>query len=254
MKNFKSLFLAATITAVLFSCNTGEKQPVTATTTEPVIGKPEIQLTSDLMTPEVLWAFGRVSGNEVSPDGQTVLYGISYYSIELNKGNRELYAGGVNGGETVRLTHSPKSEFNEIWRPDGKKIGYLSSESGSVQLWEMNPDGSGKSQITNIAEGITGFKYSPDQTMILFTKDLPVQNKFEHLYKGLPKATGRINDDLMYRHWDHWIDTYSHVYFAAYSESLITEGKDIQQGEAFDSPLPPFGGIEQIDWTADSKG
>lgn len=237
----------------MWSCTTRVNTEEQKSPAEEIIGKPDIQVTSDLMTPEVLWSFGRVSGNEVSPDGKTVLYGVTYYSIEENKGNRELYTININGGDPVQITRSPKSEFNETWRPDGKKIGFLSSESGSVQLWEMNPDGSGRTQISNITDGISGFKYSPDQTKILYTKDLPVKNKFEHLYKGLPKASGRINDDLMYRHWDHWVDTYSHVYYAVYEGNTISADKDILEGETFEAPLSPFGGIEQVDWSSDSK-
>jgi dipeptidyl aminopeptidase/acylaminoacyl peptidase len=252
MKKYSLIILITSLISMMFSCNPTEKKTDQAAA-DPLIGKPDIQVTSDLMTPEVLWSFGRVSGNEVSPDRKTVLYGVTYYSIEQNKGNRELYSVKVSGGESVQLTHSAKSEFNETWRPDGKKIGFLASESGSVQLWEMNPDGSRRTQITFINEGITGFKYSPDQTKIIYTRDLAVKNKFENLYKGLPKATGRINDDLMYRHWDHWVDTYSHVFFANYDGTKISGDKDIMEGEPFESPLSPFGGIEQISWSSDSK-
>ncbi len=140
MKRSVLCSLVALVAVFGWSCNT--KIKVEEKKTEnPIIGKPSIQVTSDLMTPEVLWAFGRVSGNEVSPDGKTVLYGVTYYSVEQNKGNRELYTVNVTGENQMQITTSAKSEFNEIWRPDGKKIGFLSSESGSVQIWEMNPDG-----------------------------------------------------------------------------------------------------------------
>jgi len=248
MKKFTMLLL---LTSVLFSaCEQKEKAKKSDAK---IIGKPDLTLTSDRMTPEVLWAFGRVSGHEISPDGNTVLYGVSYYSIEQNKGNRELYTISVTGENQNQITHSAKSEFNEVWRPDGKKIGFLTSESGSVQLWEINPDGSNRSQISEIEGGITGFKYSPDQTKILYTKEVPIENKFEKLYEGLPKASGRVIDDLMYRHWDHWVDTYSHVFYANYNGSKITSGTDIMEGESYQAPLKPFGGIEQVDWSADSK-
>jgi dipeptidyl aminopeptidase/acylaminoacyl peptidase len=248
MKKF-SLFLL--LTTFLFSaCE--QKQEIKKEK-EKIIGKPELTLTGDRMTPEVLWAFGRVSGQEVSPDGKTILYGVSYYSIEQNKGNRELYTVDINGENPKQITHSAKSEFNAVWRPDGKKIGFLTAESGTVQLWEMNPDGSGRTQISKIEGGITGFKYSPDQTKILYTKDIPIENKFADLYEGLPKASGRLIDDLMYRHWDHWVDTYSHVFYADYDGKKVGEGKDIMEGETYNSPLSPFGGIEQVDWSADSK-
>jgi dipeptidyl aminopeptidase/acylaminoacyl peptidase len=218
-----------------------------------IIGKPDLKLENDLMTPEALWSFGRVSGHEISPDGNTVLYGVTYYSIEQNKGNRELYSVDLNGDQFKQLTHSAKSEFNEAWRPDGKKIGFLTAESGSVQFWEMNPDGTGRKQISNIDGGITGFKYAPDQSKILFTKEVTVDQKFPDLFKGLPKTTGRLMNDLMYRHWDVWVDSYSHVYFADYDGSKISNEVDIMKGEPYQSPLKPFGGIEQVNWSPDSK-
>jgi dipeptidyl aminopeptidase/acylaminoacyl peptidase len=253
MKKLLSVLLVVGLGWSIFSCTTSVKVEEKKSSAVEIIGKPSINVQSDRMTPEVLWAFGRVSGNEVSPDGKTVLYGVTYYSIEQNKGNRELYLVDVNGENLKQITKSPKSEFNEMWRPDGRKIGFLSSESGSVQLWEMNPDGTGSTQISNIEGGITGFKYSPDQTKILYTKDLPLKNKFENLYEGLPSASGRIYDDLMYRHWDHWVDTYSHVFYADYDGTKITNDKDIMGSEPYSSPLSPFGGIEQIDWSPDGK-
>ncbi|OQX73007.1 MAG: peptidase S9 [Bacteroidetes bacterium 4484_276] len=244
----KIVYLLFATVFILTACQQKQNK-----TEKKIIEKPKLALTSDLMTPEVLWAFGRVSGQEVSPDHKTVLYGVSYYSIEDNKGNRELYTIGVDGSNNKRITHSAKSEFNAVWRPDGKKIGFLTSESGSVQLWEMNPDGTERQQITNIEGGITGFKYAPDQKKILYTKEVPIKNKFAPLYKGLPKASGRLMNDLMYRHWDVWVDSYSHVFVADYDGKKVTNDKDILIGEPYQAPLKPFGGIEQVNWTPDSK-
>ena len=248
MRKFITLFFAIAIwfstSAQLFNDSKPEAE---------IIGKPELKLTSDRMTPEALWAFGRVSGQEVSPDGSTVLYGISYYSIEQNKGNRELYTVDINGENNKQITHSAKSEFNAVWRPDGEKIGFLTSEGGSVQFWEMNPDGTGRIKISDIEGGITGFKYSPDQTKILYTKEVDMENKFADLYDGLPDATGKLMDDLMYRHWDHWVESYSHVFYADFDGSKLQNHLDILEGEPYQAPLKPFGGIEQVDWSADSK-
>ena len=218
-----------------------------------IIDKPNINMDGNLMTPEALWSFGRLSDPQVSPDGKTVIYGVSYYSIDQNKGNRDLYSIGLNAESSKRLTKTEKSEFNAIWRPDGKKIGFLTSESGSVQLWEMNPDGSGRERVSDIEGGITGFKYSPDQTMVLYTKEVELENKFKNLYEGLPLASGRLMDDLMYRHWDHWVDTYSHVFYCEYEDGKLISHKDIMEGEPWSAPLSPFGGVEQIQWSMDGK-
>lgn len=235
--------------AILLALNLG----IHAQNEKAIIGKQDLKLTSDLMTPEVLWAFGRVSDPQASPDGKSVMYGVSYYSIEQNKGNRDLYLLDLETKKVNQITQTAKSEFNALWRPDGKKIGYLSSESGSVQLWEMNPDGSEKIRISDIEGGITGFKYAPDQSKIVFTKEVPLVNKFESLYKDLPLTTGRVLDDLMYRHWDEWVDTYSHVFVADYDGKQLLNEVDIMKGEPYQAPLKPFGGMEQVSFTPDSK-
>ncbi len=240
-------FIALIITACT---NTGDKANVEEAV---IIGKQMPELSNDIQSPEVLWAYGRLSDVQVSPDGNSLLYGLSYYSIDQNKGNRELYLMNPDGSDVVQLTHSPKSEFNALWRPDGKKIGFLSSASGSVQLWEMNTDGAGLQKISDIEGGVGGFSYAPDMSHILFIKEVCIDNPFAELYEGLPDASGRINTDLMYRHWDHWVDSYSHIFIAEYSDEGIADLNDIMDGEPWGSPLSPFGGMEQICWGPDGK-
>ncbi len=219
----------------------------------PLIEKKEMKLTSDLLTPEVLWSFGRVSEPQVSPDKSTVLFGITYYDIALNKGNRELYTIGVDGKNLKQVTKTPFSEYNAIWKPDGKKIAFMCSESGSMQIWEMNPDGSDRKKISEVKDGISGFSYSPDQKMILYTAEVVVDKTVKDIYPDLPLSSGRIITDLMYRHWDSWVDSYSHIFIANYDGSKLSNDIDIMQGEPYESPLKPFGGMEQISWNPDSK-
>jgi dipeptidyl aminopeptidase/acylaminoacyl peptidase len=245
MKKFISIILISVI--FMFTGSNANAQ------NDNIIGKPDLKLKSDIMTPEILWSFGRVSDIQVSPDKSTVLFGVSYYSKEQNKGNRELYTVGVDGKGFKQLTKTPKSEFNAVWRPDGKKIGYISSEGGSLQLWEMNPDGTGKKQVSNIEGGITGFKYSPDQTKILFTQEVPIHPTTQDIYPDLPKASGRIITDLMYRHWDTWVDSYSHIFVADYDGNRVSNSVDIMKDEPYESPMKPFGGLEQVNWSPDSK-
>lgn len=218
-----------------------------------VIGKSNLKLTSDVMTPEVLWSFGRLGDIQLSPDKNTVLFGISYYSIKQNKGNRDLYSINIKSDKIQQLTETSFSEYNAQWRPDGKKIGFLSAESGSMQLWEMNPDGSNKIQISNISGGITGFKYAPDQSKVLYTKEVKIKKTVHDIYPDLDKSTGRVLTNMMYRHWDEWVDTYSHIFIADYDGSQLSNSVDIMEGEPYESPMKPFGGMEQINWTPDSK-
>ncbi|MBU1010903.1 MAG: S9 family peptidase [Bacteroidetes bacterium] len=239
---------------LLFSCQNESSSPQQAAEAVPEpIGPKSFTLNSDKMTPEVLWSFGRIGEISLSPDKSTLAFGITYYDIEQNKGNAELYTMSTSGDRFSRITNTNGGEYNPRWRPDGKKIGFLSAESGSMQLWEMNPDGTGRKQISNIESGINGFEYAPDQTKILFIADVNAENTVKKMYPDLPKTSGRIMNDLMYRHWDHWVDSYSHVFVADYQNESLANLNDIMLDEPWESPLSPFGGMEQITWRPDSK-
>ena len=206
------------------------------------------------MTPETLWEFGRVSDVQVSPDGTQVLFGVTTYDVAANRGNRDLFIMPVAGGEPRNITNSPASESNGVWRPDGQRIGYISSQSGSAQMWEMNPDGSGARQVSDIAGGITGFGYAPDMQHIFYTAKVKMLPTVQDMYPDLPQANAFIYDDLMYRHWDNWTDEFvNHVFVAPYSDGRIGKAVDLLEGEPYDAPTMPFGGTSQIAWTPDGK-
>ncbi|MFO7940429.1 MAG: S9 family peptidase [Bacteroidales bacterium] len=245
------LFVAMAMATLLTSCYAPG-----GSSSEEVVANPvdTVNLTSSTLTPEALWAFGRIGGVEVSPDKTTLLFSASFYDVEANTGNSELFIIPVEGGEPENIARTRGGEYNAQWRPDGQKIGYLSAESGAMQLWEMNPDGTKRTQISDIEGGINGFKYAPDMKKILFTKQVKLDQSTLDRHPDLPKATGRVETDLMYRHWDQWHDyKYSHVFIADYNGTSLSNATDIMEGEPFDSPLEPFGGMEQINWSPDSK-
>jgi len=246
----KNLFVFFLIVIFFSACMKSEKSAPVKDNFTPEIPK----LASDIMTPEVLWSFGRVGGAQVSPDGKSVIYGVTYFNIAENKSYRDIYVVPVAGGEAKKLTDTREKEAEEQWRPDGKKIGYISSKSDGAQLWEMNPDGTGNVQVSKVADGISGFKYSPDLKSIAYIKSVKLDKDIHDLYPDLPLANARLETDLMYRHWDSWHDyTYQHVVIAKYNESGLSGDKDIMEGERFDSPMKPWGGTEQINWSPDGK-
>lgn len=121
-----------------------------------VIGPKTISLPDGRLTAEALWTMGRIGEVAVSPDGKQLLFTITYYGIEENKGNSELYLMNIDGTDLKQLTHTNVSEFNPRWRSDSKAIAFISSESGSPQMWEMNTRGSGRVMITDVEGGISG--------------------------------------------------------------------------------------------------
>lgn len=206
------------------------------------------------LTPELLWKLGRVSEPRVSPDGKSVMYSVRTFDIASNKGQGDLYLIPANGGNPVSLAATPAEEGHGRWRPDGKKIGFLQPDKeGSMQLWEMNADGSNKMQVTSVAGGINNFGYSPALTHIWYSADVKLDQKVNELYPDLPKAEGaRIIDGLLYRHWNAWSDyAYSHIFVAEYSDGKAGNGNDIMPGERWDAPTAPFGGDEQVMFSPD---
>ena len=252
MKKFL-LFTLSLSLLVLFSCEPTNNESVTQ---EETFTEEQLDVASlpKIMTPEVLWNLQRLSDVQLSPDGKTLLFGISRYSVENNNGNRELYTMPVEGGEMTRLTQTKGGEYNALWHPDGKKIGFLRSGEGGMQLWEMDVDGKNQKQITQISDDVTGFEYSPDGNKILFTIDVKLDKTANDVYPDLPEANAKIIDDLMYRHWNNWVDEkWSHIFIADYSDGKVGELKDIMPDERWDTPMKPWGGMEQISWSPDAK-
>ena len=218
-----------------------------------IIGKQSPEIKNGLMTPEVLWSFGRVAGVQVSPDGSKILYSVSYYSIPENKGNSELFVMNADGSDKQQITKTATREASAQWMKDGKHIAFLSSETGTMQLWIMDADGSDRKQITEREGGVNDFAFSPDETKLLFVADVKYGETTQDKYPDLDKASGIIVKDLMYKHWDEWVQTVPHPFVAEFTGKKIKNEKDILQGEPFESPMKPFGGIEQLAWSPDSK-
>lgn len=212
--------------------------------------RPQPDFSQGRLTEHILWHFGRVSAPEVSPDGKTLLYGITYYDYQKNKGNTELYTLPVSGGTPTQVTRTAASEVQAVWRPDGKKIGFLFAADDVMQIFECNPDGSGRTQITHAPTDINGFSYSPDGKHILFTRNVQLDPTITDRYADLPKANAMIYDDLMYRHWDSWADgSYAHLFIAPTNDP--DNAIELLKGERFHCPVPPFGGMEDAVWSPD---
>lgn len=214
-----------------------------------MIGKSNITLKSDIMTPEALWAMGRIGGYAASPDGKRIAYQVGYYSVQQNKSHQVLYLMDADGRNQKQLTTTEKSETDAAWIDGGKKIAFLSDG----QLWSMNPDGTGRTQLTQSKIDIEGFKFSPDGKHVILVKSLPYYGTIKKNPEDLPKATGRLVTDMNYRHWDHYVESIPHPFVAEVTSNGVDEGVDILQGEPYECPTAPFGGMELLDWSPDSK-
>lgn len=220
---------------------------------EPVIGKQNITIKDGRLTPEALWAMGRIGGLNVSPDGKRIVYTVAYYSVPENSSNREVYVMNADGTENKQITTTPYNENEATWIKGGTKIAFLCNESGGSQIWEMNPDGTDRKILSEFDGPIEGFSFSPDEKKILFISQVKYGQRTVDLYPDLPKATGIIVNDLMYKHWDEWVESIPHPFVGDFDGKKISNVTDILEGEPFEAPLKPFGGIEQLAWSPDSK-
>lgn len=254
MKRTIKTALTAGIIA-LTSCNMTEN----GISSEGYVGKSDIVIEDGRMTPEALLAFGRLSDPQVSPDGEYILYGVSYTSVEDNRSVRNLFICRTDGSENQQITTSGKSISNARWSADGKHITFLLG--GQIWSAEAVHDGSawslkGARQISDIPGGIGEFKISPDEKKVMYISYVKSHVKSPtDCYSDLDKATAYTTDDLMYRHWDHTVMEIPHTFVADFSFDAVKEGKDILAGEKelYELPTEPFGGLEQLAWSPDSR-
>ena len=205
---------------------------------------------------DALEALGRVSAPAVSPDAKTVLFGISFEDLEANSSNNDLYtlALDTKGATPVRITDTPKSESGAVWIDGGRRIAFLYPDAdGNAQMWLMNADGTDRIQASEHPGGIGGFLLSPDQNKIVVIGNVKYARNAGDIYPDLPKATGRVVDDLMYKHWDEWVTEIPHPFVGDFDGTKVSGLKDIMADEPFEAPMKPFGGVESFAWSPDSK-
>ena len=224
--------------------------PACAQNDTDVIGKQNIRLTSPTMTPEALWAMGRISSYEASPDGKRIVFQVGYYSVKQNKSHHVLYMMNADGSNRQLLTHSAKNETDATWL-DAETIAFLTGG----EIWAMKADGTARRQLSKTDSQVEGFKFSPDRSRVIILKSIPFHEVIKENPEDLPKATGRLVTDLMYRHWDHYVESIQHPFVCSVGDGLAiaNDGKDILEGEPFECPMEPFGGMEQLAWSPDSK-
>ena len=238
--------MAIALTAAVSACDTKKEDA-------PLIEKQVPVIENGRMTPEILWSFGRVGNVEVSPDETKILYSVSYYSVEQNKSNSELFVMNTDGSGKKQITKTANKEIAAKWMSDSKHIAFLSNESGSMQLWTMKDDGTARTRLTDREGDISDFSFSPDERKVLLVADVKYGKRTADIHPDLPKASGVIVNDLMYKHWDEWVQTVPHPFVADIEGGKLTNERDILKDEPYESPMKPFGGIEQLAWSPDGK-
>jgi len=247
--NIKSLTLAASGLFLLAACtNDSEMKPK-----QGYIGPARLEITDGHMTPEVLLSLGRLSDPQLSPDGKTILYGVSYTDIKENRSVRNLFTIPVEGGTPTQLTMDGKSISSARWSPDGSAIFFL--QGGQLFKAPYKNGRIGKrEQLTDVEKGIDDYLLSPDACQMLYVSTVhsavEVPSDTDPL---LDKAEAFATEDLMYRHWDHWRTEINHTFLATLVNGVVKEGLDILWDELFELPNGPFGDVSDLAWSPDCR-
>lgn len=247
-KTLISMASAALLPALLTGCAVGDTEDV-------IIEKPDVAIENGMLTPEVLEAFGRIREIAPSPDGQQIAFTLAYESVELNKANSEIYIMNADGSDIRRITKTSSSESGICWIQNGERLAYITHDSNTdkPQVFAVNAYGEELICLTQLENGVECFKFSPDMKNIVVASPVKPWEKDSTLFAGLDKTTGRVVNDLMYKHWDEWVEEIPHPFLGKFDGKSASDFQDIMEGEPFEAPLRPFGGAESFAFSADSK-
>ncbi len=240
--------LAILSIALLLACLGACKNEKTEKTVAEVINVSltEAEKAGGVLTPEILWKYGRIGSIVLSLDGATVLYTVTHYDLATETRMTNIYSIASTGGTPVQLTTDGGS--GPQWIDNGSAIAYLAGG----KIMTMKPDGTAKKEITGLQD-FEILTFSPAGDMVYFTRRIKLDQTANEKY-DLPNAKVRIIDDLMYRHWNYWHDySYSHLFTASFDGVAISGEKDIMEGQRFDTPDAPWFDEADISWSPDGK-
>ncbi len=214
---------------------------------------------ADRLTPRELVTLRRLSDPQPSPDGGWVAYVLRTTDLEADRGRTDLWMVALKGGVQRRLTTHEAGDFNPRWAADGKSLYFLSTRSGSSQVWRLPMAGGEAVQVTDLPLDVGNLELSPAGDRLAFTLEVfpdcaDLACTVERLDTvEAAKTSGRIYDQLFVRHWDTWVDgRRSHLF----SLKLGTDGArpiDLSGSLDADVPSKPFGGSEEFAFSPDGS-
>lgn len=250
MKKIAYIVLAA-MTVLSTSCVNGGKE---AAESKAPITKPQITIEGGRLTPEGLWAMGRIGTAQSDIETGWLAYTVSYYSVEENRSTT-----------WIRVCNP----FNEM-SVDDEFVGSEPAWFGAsgwlafIRGGKLYLRRDGEEIAVEGAEDIEGFLLSPMRDKIVLIKQVKTVPSTVDKYPDLPLATGHIHEDLMYKHWDEWTESAPQPFVCPleityYGEgeriktAKVGKGVNILEGTAFESPMKPFGGVEQLAWNPNNE-
>jgi dipeptidyl aminopeptidase/acylaminoacyl peptidase len=204
----------------------------------------------------------RVSEPALSPDGRSVVFTLRETDLNANRGRTDLWSLDVvtKGAQPRRLTSHAANDSSAQWSTDGRYIYFLSTRSGSNQVWRLSNAGGEAEQVTHLPLDVGSFKLSPNDAKLAVTVEVFADckdfacSKERVDAKEQNKATGMTHDRLFVRHWDTWADGRVSRLFAFTLNNGRAEGDPIDLSGTLDADVPskPFGDASEYTFSPDS--
>jgi dipeptidyl aminopeptidase/acylaminoacyl peptidase len=204
----------------------------------------------------------RLAELQGSPQGDRIAFSVRTTDFEANRGRTDIWTVSAAGGDAAPLTTDPAGDFNPRWAPDGKSLYFLSTRSGSSQVWRVPVPGNDKQavQVTGLPLDVANLTVSPDGSRIAFSlevfPDCPtLACTTERLAaREKDKTSGQLYEGGFVRHWDTWSDgRKNHLFVAALQDGKAQAPVDLTKGLEGDAPSRPFGGAEEYAFSPDGK-
>jgi len=207
-------------------------------------------------------AMERISDAQASPDGSKVVFSVKTMDLEANAGHTDLWMAATDGSGSRQLTSHSAGDFSARWADD-TTLFFLSTRSGSVQVWRLSLEGGEAIQVTDLPLDVESLVIGPDASALyLGLKVFPdCEDSIPCTVKRLEakekqKTTGMIFDSILVRHWDHWKDgRRNHIVAVQINDkgSMTGEAVDLMAGMDSDCPTIPWGGDGDYTVTPDGS-
>ncbi len=158
------------------------------------------------LTVEDMWKMKRIGSFDLSPDGKLLVFDVTEYSMDENKGDTDIWLASVDGKFAKPIIATDKRESSPKFSPDGKSIYF----SRGGQIYKCDYEGKNIEQVTDFYPGVYGIKFNKQGDKFLFVTDVypdcnsPECNKEKDEAAKNNPVEVRVITELMFRHWDHW--------------------------------------------------
>jgi len=202
-------------------------------------------------------AMDRISDPRVSPDGGSVAFTVRVTDLDGNRGRNDIWLTPATGGAAARrLTTHEASDTQGRWAPDGKSLFFISTRTGSAQVFRVGLDGGDPQPVTSLPLDVDALEVAPGGQHLLFAMAVfpgktPAETAAALDAQSKRKASGRLYDRLFVRHWDTWENgTRNHLFSYEVATGKVV---DLMSRMDADAPSKPFGGSEEYSVTPDGR-